>query len=190
MKKTESLLSRSKLDSRHIQAAKRLKNERIEEGFSVAELAKESGVSAPSLKHYEHGLAPISLDAGLKICRRLDLNQRWLATGKEPKRPFIPVEELTPTIQPDKRISFLDAYRELELSVARWHRAHPPTRIIHEHIASGPGEDIRRMSRARLESFLSEWISMLRKAENDHMKLAVLGVLELALQELRRRLKK
>jgi len=37
----ESLLSRSKLAQRHIQAAKRLKQERIDEGFSLAELAEE-----------------------------------------------------------------------------------------------------------------------------------------------------
>jgi len=38
----------------------------------------------------------------------LDLNQRWLATGKEPKRHSFQWEELD-AVESPKRLSFLDA---------------------------------------------------------------------------------
>jgi transcriptional regulator with XRE-family HTH domain len=54
-----------------------------------AVLARKIGVISESLANYESGRSPLPFGVGLSICRSLDINPQWLATGAPPKIGFV-----------------------------------------------------------------------------------------------------
>ncbi len=93
-KVSEPLLQKSKLSDDEKGVAVRLRRMRRQERLSQQELADAIGNTRASLANYEYGLAPVPFEVGLKICRRLNVSQAFLALGKEPMRPFIPLSDL------------------------------------------------------------------------------------------------
>ncbi len=187
----DKTISSSRLPRSEVEVARRLRAVRLEEDFSVAELARETGITYASLNGYEHGRAPLTFAAGMKICRRLDINERWLATGEEPRRPYVSLEALgVPTLGERNKEPFTSVFQKfLQTKLVRWHKVHPPAKLVGDIFLGGPPAALRRMSRARLEAHVGEWATTLRSATNDHMKSAIVANIELALLELKQRIK-
>ena len=101
----------------------RLGNIRKQSNVSRAALAREMKIKAASLANYELCRAVVPYEIGREVCRRLDINQRWLAIGTNPPQPFFHVDpQIEAAIQGG--LSFHAHYerhlkREIE---ARWAR--------------------------------------------------------------------
>lgn len=186
-----AVLKNSKLPPEQQAIARRLREERNLEKYSQDELAADAGIGRPSLAHYECGITAIPFLAANKLCRRLDLNQQWLATGKEPQRPYVPL----PDLQLDANLetlysgTFLDGFREvLAKPMRKWIKEHPPEVLIDAQIRDGPGKVFARMSKLGLEKFIREWSAKLREQDHPQMKSAVLANIQAAAAELQIRL--
>jgi transcriptional regulator with XRE-family HTH domain len=192
LRKSVSLLHRSKLPAAELALIRRLSAERIAARFSQAQLADEAGVSRPTVKNYEYGLAPLSFPNGVRICRRLNLNQRWVATGDMPKRPFVPLAELDDDPSAWDKLStwtFRRVWTELhDTTMQRWIKAHPTDELVEATLREGPKAVVSRLTDDALREFLREWVAMLGDAQSSMIRLAILGNLELAIAEMRRRI--
>lgn len=189
-----SLLQRSILPPAEIALVRRLIAERHAIGFSQTELADECGLSRPTLRNYEYGATPVSFPNGMRICRRLNLNQRWFSSGEIPKRPFVPLDALNDDPSAWDKLSawtFRRVWTELhDETMRRWLRAHPPDELIEAAMREGPKAVLAKLPEDGLREFLREWIGMLNPGQHSLLKLAIIGNLELALAELRRRIGK
>lgn len=56
-------------------------------GLSRVDFAKSLGVSLSAYANYEWGNAKVPARIGWNVCHQFGINQEWLATGKEPRRP-------------------------------------------------------------------------------------------------------
>jgi DNA-binding transcriptional regulator YiaG len=182
---------RSKLSAEQLDVARRLRAIRKKEGFSLDELGRESHLSKSGLANWEYGLAPLSFAGGNQICRRLNLNQRWLSTGKEPARPFADPLDLSASqdqIKAAEGLDFHGAYTgPLWAAMEKWHDAHPIERIVEETIRAGLPEAARRMSVSHLEAFAAEQFSNLRRTPEE-LKMQYLELFRgVILAELERR---
>ena len=185
------VFKRSKLPAEQQQIALRIREERKLEKFSQAELAFESGIGRASLTHYEYAITALPFSAGIKLCRRLDVNPIWLATGKDPRRPYVPLSDLglESRIEDLHGGTFLDGYRELLAAPLRkWRANHGDGALIMAQLYTGTDRVFARMSKLSLEKFIREWSAKLREEECPRMKLAVLGNILSAGNELKRRL--
>lgn len=185
------ILKRSKLPPEQKAIAMRLREERKLEKFSQPELASDSGIGRASLSNYEYGLAALPFGAGIKLCRRLDLNQRWLATGKGEHRPYVPLPDLDLDANVETLYSgtFLDGFRDLIATPMRkWDKEHPPEVLISALLRGSPFKQYARMSMIELERRIREYSAKLREEDRARMKLAVLSHIEAAATELKRRL--
>jgi len=173
--------------------SERFRSERMIERFSQAELAKEIGVTRSTIANFEYGAARVTFAAGFAFCRRLDLNPRWLATGEEPKRPFVEpaelgIEESALRVQMLRGVDFLQGYSAvLAKPLAAWLKKMPMDQIILRQIEAGPAAVARRLSSEQLEAQMLETVVALRH-DRDDMKLSRVQVAEALLQELRVRL--
>lgn len=184
-------LKNSKLPPEQQAIARRLRDERKIEKFSQEELAVDAGIGRASLSHYEYGITALPFAAGIKICRRLDLNQQWLVTGKQPQRPYVPLSDLKldASIETTYSGTFLDGFRALLAKPMReWVKKHPVKVLIMDQIRSGPDKVFTRMSMLGLEQFIREWSAKLREQDHAQMKSAVLSNIQLAAAELQVRL--
>ena len=187
-------LTKSKLPAGEVAVAERLRMERSAERFTQAELADEIGLTRTVLGNYEYGLARLPFAAGWAFCRRLDLNPRWLATGQEPQRPFVPLAELQvtetdlrPALAP--RVAFVDGYeRFLRPAVERWLKANPPEKRIARAMEGGPAAAARRQSSEQLETHLLEFVAAFKSASNAAQKIGYLAIVEAYTSEIRNRL--
>jgi transcriptional regulator with XRE-family HTH domain len=183
----------SKKEELHRLVAERFRSERIIERYGQAELARELGVNRSAISNYEYLAAPVSFAAGLEFCRRLDLNPRWLATGEEPKRPFVDPAELgiearALRVHMRRGGDFLTGYEAaLAKPIAEWVKRAPIVQLVRREVETGPEAHSRRLSIEQLEAQAAEAIAALQK-EPDDLKLARLDVALAMLQELRSRL--
>jgi DNA-binding transcriptional regulator YiaG/DNA-binding Xre family transcriptional regulator len=139
-------LAKSKLPEEEKEVARRLRMVREREKFTLQELAIECELTTSALKHYEYGAAAVPLDVGDRICRRLDLNQRWLALGVAPVVPYVKGVELGTQFDRPKRLSLHDAYRDrLGKNMEDWVRQNPARAGQRTGLA-----DIKRLSRETL----------------------------------------
>ncbi len=69
----------------------RLRQVREQSQKRQAEFARELGISRVRLASYEYAKAPVRYEIGKQICYRLNINQRWLATGRLPLQPYFDV---------------------------------------------------------------------------------------------------
>ncbi|MCW5547860.1 MAG: helix-turn-helix transcriptional regulator [Opitutaceae bacterium] len=172
--------------------AERFRAERLIGRFGQAELANEIGVTRAAVSNIEYGLAKLSFSAGYAFCRRLDVNPRWLATGKEPKRPFVELSELgvdqASVDQCMRRgVDFLQGYGSvLEKPLAAWVKKTPQSAIIMRYLEAGPDGVARRLSNEELESKFVETVMAL-KSEREDMKIALLRNADAFLSELKNR---
>ena len=188
------MLKKSKLPPKEVAVAERLRMERGAERFTQGELADEIGLTRSVLGNYEYGLARLPFSAGWAFCRRLDLNPRWLATGQEPQRPFVPLPELglsdtdmRPALAP--RVPFVEGYaRFVESAMEQWLKVNPPEKIIARTMRGGPASVARRLSLAELETRLLEFVGAFKGAATPAQKIGFLAIVEVFTTEIRTRL--
>lgn len=63
------------------------------------------------LAQYEYERVPVPYEVGRAICKALCVNQRWLATGKPPKLPFVNLSDIDSEAQ--QGAYFSDVYAEI-----------------------------------------------------------------------------
>lgn len=68
---------------------KRLAQMRVFLGYSQADIAKRLTIGRERLSSYESGRSPVTASVGLAFCSTFNVNERWLATGVEPRYPSI-----------------------------------------------------------------------------------------------------
>lgn len=81
----------TKLPAREIAICKRLRELRLSLHLDQENFAGAVEISRVRLASYEHLRAPLRYELASWICHRFDVNQRWLATGREPKFHCVPV---------------------------------------------------------------------------------------------------
>lgn len=184
-------LGRSKLPEDERALARRLRSVRVQDGFSIRELAARSGVSAVSIQAYEEGRARLPFKAGSAICHSLDVSQSWLATGDGDQRPFMHLSGLSddPLIfKKVERQRFSEAFLQtLRDAVAEWRAAHPIEKQIAESIKGGAAPAFRKMSRKHLEAQLASFVSELRATTETALRAGRIEQIKTAVAELEKR---
>ncbi|MDB6124742.1 MAG: Helix-turn-helix domain [Pedosphaera sp.] len=115
---------RNPIAQREVEICHRLKAVRVERKLSRVAFADAVGVDSSFLSNIEHARAPVRYYLAKKICLDFLISERWLATGKEPKKRYV-------EIHPDKeqqipaRMIFSEAYdkflsKEIEEGLERW----------------------------------------------------------------------
>ena len=74
-----------------LEVAQRLVSARKSTLLARREFCRRHGLEYHRYANYELGRVPLTYTLGDSVCRRLSLNQRWLATGKEPWHQYIPI---------------------------------------------------------------------------------------------------
>jgi len=149
------------------------------------------GLGRGSISNYEYGLAALQFGAGIKLCRRLDLNQQWLATGNGPRRPYVPLTDLGLSANVETLYSgtFLDGYNELLAApIGEWLKKNPVSRLIEMQVRKDMEKYFSRQKGSELEQLIREESAMLREAPNTGVKLGLLYHIQMAAAELHRRL--
>lgn len=60
-------------------------------GWQQSNFARQIGITRDRLANIERGRTPLRFDLAVRICRVFDVRIEWLASGKLPIRPYIPV---------------------------------------------------------------------------------------------------
>ena len=61
-------------------------------GLSRVALAKLANVDSSRLANYEHGRSPVPFSIGERVARAGNVNQRFLARGRPPIHPYMPLD--------------------------------------------------------------------------------------------------
>ena len=164
------------------QIAARFREAREQARFSQYDLAPQLGVARGVLSNVELFQNALPFRVGFEFCRRLNLAPRWLALGLEPRRPFIPIEELGVTLDrvrehSTRGMDFLEGYRELlEAPTNTWLDKHSPEEIALRSLTVDPTAAVRTMSVTELSSRLQSAIDGLARGTSaqraTHAKLA------------------
>ncbi|MEQ1860723.1 MAG: helix-turn-helix domain-containing protein [Chthoniobacteraceae bacterium] len=102
-------MRKSPIPLREKEIGRRITTAREAAGISRVAIAGRAGIAASRLGNYEHGRAAMSYHIGDRVCRALDVCQRWLATGAEPIHSYIPVEQFVSEMVP-RSMPFSEAY--------------------------------------------------------------------------------
>jgi transcriptional regulator with XRE-family HTH domain len=81
-------------------------------GLTREEMAQRCRCDSERLRSYEIGRAAVPFWIGQRIAYETDHCQRWLATGRRPRKPFLPIDSEVELIVP-KTMTFADAYAAL-----------------------------------------------------------------------------
>lgn len=81
----------STIPDTEVSISERVKGLRLRERFSQKEFAETIGISLSRYKHLEYLKTPLKMREADAICIKFNLNQRWLATGKLPMHPVLPI---------------------------------------------------------------------------------------------------
>lgn len=178
-----------------VAVAARFKRQRQIERFTQAEIANDIGVTRSLIAHFEMGLSRLSFAAGYAFCRRANINPRWLATGAEPQRPFVPVAELGLSEadvdgQAVRGVDYLAGYEAiLAAPLEQWAKTATLDDLIGRQLEDGPAGYARRCSDAQLQAEIERWASEL-KSDSIITKSGALVNLYAILDEFAERLKK
>ncbi|MCG3146881.1 MAG: hypothetical protein PCFJNLEI_00316 [Verrucomicrobiae bacterium] len=176
--------------------AERLRSVRLEERFGQQELADRIGVKRTALADYESGRSRIPFTIGLHICRVLDLNPRWLATGAEPKRPHVTLTEVNVNEQAllhsvvARRLDFARCYDLfLKAPFERWFADNPLEKIILTEVTKSRGAvDLApRLSEIDLVQNALAFTKSASEEERPKMRKCYLDIVTVFLNELRAR---
>ena len=144
------------------------------------------GLSRAAISNYEYGLAALPFVVGCQIAQHLGASQRYLATGQEPARPFIPLWDLG--VKKEAMFCFSGTFYEgfkAVLSEA-WLR--------HDKDRGATGVDeltektIRRANERQLLRFIINSSAALPEEHRIETRQIKLRMIELAAAELRRRI--
>jgi len=99
----------------------RLRLARLQGGYKQRVFADRLGLSSERLKNIEIARTKLTYCVAARACELLDLNQRWLATGELPRRPFFRVANEMEILIPSQ-IPFSFVYDKLlhELVMEEW----------------------------------------------------------------------
>ncbi len=187
-----NLLSRSNLPPEERGVAERLRAARRSARFTQGELGAAVGSSRATISNYEYGLAPVPFSFGLDVCRRLNLNQQYLAIGKSPVSPFVPLTKLlvAPELSSGFSGTFLEGYRELlhDRFTVWIHRAAHKRRGIKPGIASAWISAVAHYTNSELEKMMRRAFNAFAAEEEPAKKAMQLEIMEAAAGELRRRI--
>ncbi len=184
------------------EVAGRLRDAREDERFSQYDLAPQLGITRAVLSNIELCQSPLSFRVGMEFCRRLNFLPRWLATGTEPQRPFVPVEELGVEPAVLRRhtrhgVDFLSGYHSvLQRPIEEWLKRHSTDELVMRALTNDPAAAIRKMHTTDLIRRLDAAMHGLKngsEAERSlHVKLAGLFSSEMAarLDALERKFRK
>lgn len=182
------VLKHSKLPLGEIAVAKRLREIREHYKFSMGELAAECEITKSSMAHYEYGRAPLPLDAGNRICERLDICQNWLARGEAPPRPFLYLSASAADLEKQastQKLTFFLAYTELLkqplADAVEDLRSHP------KRAESALDTIFTRSSISRLEWHLAKFVSAVRRTSDMREKCVSLLLVVQTANALRQR---
>jgi hypothetical protein len=67
-------------------------------------MAKRAAIDSNRLASYEHGRNPFPYRIANKIACETGFNQRWLATGQLPQKPFFPIDSLIEDVVPARAL--------------------------------------------------------------------------------------
>ena len=90
----------------------RLREVRRQLRWKQRDFAEELGITRDRLASYEYARAPLRYSLAKRMGEVFDVNQRWLATGKPPKKGYISVSEAIEAALP-KGALFSFAYKNL-----------------------------------------------------------------------------
>lgn len=171
----------------------RLQAVRLIERYIQAELASAIGCTREAWATYERGRVELPLAVALAFCRRLDISLRWLAEGVEPRRPFIPPEEMgveaaALEAAADAGEKFATAYRRLIAEPsARWYSSQATGDIVLRYLNAGPAAQMRRFSLHELKAHILQFAASIH--QGDEVQAAGwISNLEAALAELKHRI--
>ena len=117
----------SQIPASEQEIGRRLRAAREKRLISQTAFALAAGIGRERLASYEHGYVPLPWTVGDQICRKFDLNARWLVEGNGPDIPYFrPLEVDTSEIGP--RALFSEVY-------AKWFRSFYELRMTRESIA-------------------------------------------------------
>lgn len=129
--------------------------------WSQPDFAKELGISREKLASYEYGRAPVRIEVALRIGMQFNINQRWLATGKEPREPYFEVDSSVVEAIPVRTL-FSEAYKLHFEELVEW-RFEDITKLLGTSITSLDPEDERLYSFSPMgmpaKDALKHWIS-------------------------------
>lgn len=77
------------MNNREREICARVKSLRESLGFSQPVFAKHLGLTLDQIASIEYGRNPLRWALGDWICRRFDVNPRWLAEGREPRSFYV-----------------------------------------------------------------------------------------------------
>ena len=105
----KSVNIKSFLPQREIEICQRVRQVRLKKKWSQPHFAKELGISRARLASYEYAKAPIRYELGRLVCYRFNVNQRWLAEGREPVDHTLDISQHTEALFPVRTL-FSEAY--------------------------------------------------------------------------------
>ena len=79
----------NKLPEREQDICGRLRRARELFGYTQAKFAQKCGMSRDRLASYEQGRAPLRVDVALRVCRRFEISEEWLAAGRGYLQPCL-----------------------------------------------------------------------------------------------------
>ena len=185
-------LRKSKLPPEELAVAGRLRMKREELRFTLEELAKEAGITKSALQHYEYGAAPLPFTAGDAICRRLGLNQDWLATGAASADRWLDLsrfESGPSALQKAQKMTLWEACTgPLRSQFAEWREIQPDRMEGGNAPPPQLSEIMKRMSILQIEMLIAEFAYVLEKSENLELKQGAIAILRDAIAELEQKL--
>ncbi len=99
----------AKLPKREIEICHRLREVRLALHWDQPTFAAKLGISRVTLASYEYARAPIRYALARRLGDELDINQRWLATGLAPRKPYLIVHPQLESLIAYRAL-FTDAY--------------------------------------------------------------------------------
>lgn len=99
-----NVTQRPKTNEREAAICGRLRSIRLERGVQQKDAAKRLGVPLDTFRGYEYARSPLPFTAASRFCAEFDVNQRWLASGELPKKPYLELSPLVSQFIPDDAV--------------------------------------------------------------------------------------
>jgi transcriptional regulator with XRE-family HTH domain len=84
------------IPKREIEIGQRVREGREFKGLTQQACSDLTGIERSTLANYEAGVTALTYEKSRRICYRLNVNQRWLATGIQPQIPYF---DLSPNLE-------------------------------------------------------------------------------------------
>lgn len=112
MPRPQSNVLYSQLPDREREICLRFRQVRVDAGMKQAPFAARLDIPLSRLKNYELARSPIRYKLASKLGEEFNINQRWLALGLPPRRPYFDIANETARLIPE-RLLFSMVYGQL-----------------------------------------------------------------------------